>query len=57
MASYNIETLDTEAKKRYKNKLEMIGMINCPYMLPADIWTNDPKIGQLLNIRKYTRTL
>ena len=42
MASYNIETLDTEAKKRYKNKLEMIGMINCPYMLPADIWTNDP---------------
>ena len=42
MASYNIETLDTEAKKRYKNKLEMIGMTNCPYMLPADIWTNDP---------------
>ena len=42
MASYNIETLDTEAKKRYKNKLEMIGMINCPNMLPADIWTNDP---------------
>ena len=34
--------LDAEAKKRYKGRLEMIGMIKCPYMLPGDVWANNP---------------
>jgi hypothetical protein len=42
MASYNVDELDAEAKKRYKGKLEMIGMIKCPYMLLGDVWANDP---------------
>ena len=42
MASYNVDELDAEAKKRYKGKLEMIGMIKCPYLLPGDVCANDP---------------
>ena len=42
MESYNIEILDPEARKRYMKKLEDIGMDCCPYLLPGDVWENDP---------------
>lgn len=30
------------AKVRYNCKLEAIGLIECPYRLPAGSWINDP---------------
>ena len=35
-------SLKTEAKSRYKQKLEIVGLQECPYRLPADIWAENP---------------
>lgn len=41
-STYNIEDLGAEAKKRYNEKLEMISQKCCPYLLPGDVWENEP---------------
>ncbi len=42
MASYNIKSLDGEAKQRYLDKLKLIELDVCPYMIPANSWVDDP---------------
>lgn len=32
------DTLDPEAKKRYKEKLGILGLDSCPYLIPEDAW-------------------
>jgi len=42
--SYNyMESLSDDALTRYKNKLEVVGLSQRPYKLPADVWLNDMK--------------
>ena len=35
------EQLPVEAKARYKKKLDAVGLEECPYRLPADVWVDD----------------
>lgn len=37
-----MDGLPSEAKVRYKEKLTLVGMNDCPYRLPADVWVDDP---------------
>lgn len=36
------EELTTDAKLRYDDKLQALGLKECPYKLPAGAWINDP---------------
>ncbi|XP_047136829.1 uncharacterized protein LOC105846151 isoform X1 [Hydra vulgaris] len=36
------EKLDFNAAERYKNKLAILGINQCPYKFPADAWKDDP---------------
>ena len=36
------ENLDVESKKRYREKLSVANLTECPYKLPAGLWINDP---------------
>ena len=41
-STYIIEDCGIEAKKRYNEKLKTINQSCCPYLMPADVWNNDP---------------
>lgn len=41
-STYNYRELEAEAKKRYLEKMSQIGIKECPYELPADVWVNQP---------------
>jgi len=34
--------LKDDARSRYLEKLDIVGLNECPYRLPADIWKEDP---------------
>ena len=36
------DTLPEPAKQRCKQKLDFIGVEECPYRFPGDTWENDP---------------
>ncbi len=36
------DVLKSEAKTRYLKKLEAVELKECPYHLPAEIWSDDP---------------
>ena len=36
--------LPAYALRGYKAKIEVVGLDKCPYKLPFDIWTNNPKL-------------
>ena len=41
--SYNCaDSLSGEAKSCYLSKLAKINLTECPYNLPADVWSEDP---------------
>jgi len=42
MSSYNYRELDAEARKRYLEKLGVLGLEECPYEMAADLWQDDP---------------
>ncbi len=42
MACNYYESLPVEAKARYRKKLDVIGIKECPYQLAAGYWTDDP---------------
>ena len=37
-----MKAMDGETGRRYWSKLKMIEIDECPYMIPADFWKNDP---------------
>ena len=37
-----MDTLSNDAKQRYRTKLAIVGLDECPYRLPADVWVDDP---------------
>ena len=37
-----IDGLDAESKVRYRAKLDLIGLSECPYRLAASVWKGDP---------------
>ena len=37
-----IETLQNDARKRYKAKLHLISADVCPYQVPGEQWLDDP---------------
>lgn len=39
---YYMESLQKEAKKRYKAKLELLGLDECPYEITEEKWLDDP---------------
>ena len=41
-ATYSFESLTGDAKVRYEQKLSAIGLHQCPYLSPADLWVDDP---------------
>ncbi|XP_041362106.1 uncharacterized protein LOC121378072 [Gigantopelta aegis] len=43
MAYRYMDELPVEALVRYKAKLDIVGLHQCPYKLKADEWTNNPK--------------
>ena len=34
--------LGNDAKVRYEQKLALVGLDQCPYKLPSDVWVEDP---------------
>ena len=40
--TYNYRNLEGPERKRYLKKLGDLGIEDCPYELPADVWNNDP---------------
>lgn len=42
MSSDYISNLPPESQTRYKRKLALCGLSDCPYRLPANIWKNNP---------------
>ena len=43
MSYEHFDQLEGEAKHRYQEKLDLIGVQSCPYRTAADNWINDPK--------------
>lgn len=37
-----VDTLDERCRGRYRNKLAVAGLGECPYRMPGDAFTNDP---------------
>ena len=37
-----LSSLKTDSKPRYRHKLDLVGLKDCPYRLPADIWCDNP---------------
>ena len=35
-------SLKVDSKPRYRQKLDLVGLKDCPYCLPADIWCDNP---------------
>ena len=35
------ESLAADARKRYEQKLQLVGLITCPYELPQEAWVDD----------------
>jgi len=35
------ENLPIEARKRYREKLDLVGLDECPYKIPEDAWVDD----------------
>ena len=38
-------SLKADSKPRYRQKLDLVGLKDCPYRLPADIWYDNPVHG------------
>lgn len=38
----NLQKDDPVAFSRYKTKLSVLGIDDCPYNMPADLWMNNP---------------
>ena len=45
MNSDYFSSLKVDSKPRYRQKLDLVGLKDCPYRLPADIWCNNPVQG------------
>ena len=43
MSYQYVETLSDDAAKRYEQKLNVVGLRECPYRSPADQWLHIPK--------------
>ena len=37
-----LSSLKADSKPRYRQKLDLVGLKDCPYCLPADIWCDNP---------------
>ena len=35
-------SLRADSKARYRQKLDLVELTDCPYCLPADIWCDNP---------------
>ena len=35
-------SLTADSKARYRQKLDLVELTDCPYCLPADIWCDNP---------------
>ena len=42
MSADYVSQLPPEALSRYRSKLELSGLKDCPYRLPANVWKNNP---------------
>ena len=53
MSSYNYRELDAEARKRYLEKLGVLGLEECFYEMAADLWQDDPTTLEYPEVYTY----